>query len=127
MRDAACAALGVSCTDHLSFETSREKWLGRSRTADGAHAFRAEALDGGCGTVTDPVLSLRIRFRMAAGEEKTVRFVTAAAKSPEKGKGDLRPLARRRGLDAAGRGPAGTDGRGNAGACAPGRRGSALL
>ena len=36
--------------------------------------------------MTDPVLSLRIRFRMAAGEEKTVRFVTAAAKSPEKAK-----------------------------------------
>ncbi len=80
------AALGVSVMDELSYETSRIKWIGRNRTLRRALALEQNELGRTVGTVLDPVLSLRTKFVLRQGEEKTVRFVLAVSKEEEKAK-----------------------------------------
>jgi cyclic beta-1,2-glucan synthetase len=68
-------------TAPVSFETSREKFIGRGRSL--ADAAMADApLTGSMGTVLDPILALRRRVRIPPGGRSRVTFWTLVAESP---------------------------------------------
>jgi cyclic beta-1,2-glucan synthetase len=64
------------------YETDRARFLGRGRTPAAPAALDpGAALSGTTGAVLDPVLSLRVRLRLAPGTSAAVAFSTAVAHS----------------------------------------------
>ena len=84
----AFLAHSVVCADrpsppHLSFETSRARFVGRGGTANRPAALRAGPgmLSGTTGTPLDPIMSLSCRFELPPRESRHFAFLTVAAES----------------------------------------------
>jgi cyclic beta-1,2-glucan synthetase len=78
----------VICADrptppHLSFETSRARFIGRGGDVSWPAALRTGSgvLSGTTGTPLDPILSLSCQFELPAHESRHFAFLTAAAES----------------------------------------------
>jgi cyclic beta-1,2-glucan synthetase len=65
----------------LEWETDRARFLGRGRSAADPQALDGRSLSGTTGVVLDPVLSLRLRVRLAPGGFLRLSFATAMAPS----------------------------------------------
>jgi cyclic beta-1,2-glucan synthetase len=66
----------------ISFETSREKFVGRTRHLTAPQAFdKIEPLSDTVGSVLDPILSIRRTVTIQPGESAQIDFVYAAAAS----------------------------------------------
>ncbi len=69
----------------VSYETDRERFLGRGRTTRHPAALDAGAeLSGATGAVLDPIFAIRVRLRLDAGESASVAFTTIAAATPDR-------------------------------------------
>lgn len=69
----------------ISFETSRDSFLGRTRSATNPIALDPGVeLSGSVGPVLDPIVSLRRRLTLAPEEAVTIDFVTGVAETREK-------------------------------------------
>ena len=76
------SALEGEAVGGLQFETDRARFLGRGRNLRNAVSIvDARPLSGTVGTVLDPVLSLRRRVRIPAGETARVAFWTGVSSS----------------------------------------------
>jgi cyclic beta-1,2-glucan synthetase len=67
----------------VEWETDRARFLGRGRSTDNPVALDGRPLSGATGFVLDPILSLRQRIRLPAGESARVSFVTGVAPDRE--------------------------------------------
>ncbi|MEP7028306.1 MAG: glucoamylase family protein [Candidatus Eisenbacteria bacterium] len=65
----------------IEWETDRAQFIGRGRTAENPLALDGRALSGTQGPVLDPVLSLRRRVRIPAGDRVRLVFATGATAS----------------------------------------------
>lgn len=66
------------------YETDRMKFLGRGRSVENPQAMDPEyPLSNTVGPVLDPIMSIRKRIHIGAGESKKVTFITAVADSRE--------------------------------------------
>jgi cyclic beta-1,2-glucan synthetase len=75
-------ALDSPAVGELQYETDRARFLGRGRTPAAPAALDGgAALSGTTGPVLDPVVSLRVRLRLAPGTSAAVAFSTAVAHS----------------------------------------------
>ncbi len=63
----------------VEWETDRMRFLGRGRGPDDPVAMDGRALSGTTGAVLDPILSLRLRLRLAPGGLARVSFTTGLA------------------------------------------------
>jgi cyclic beta-1,2-glucan synthetase len=69
----------------VTYETDRDRFLGRGRTArDPAALAGGAALSGTTGAVLDPVFALRTRVLLGPGQSASVAFTTLVAKSRER-------------------------------------------
>ena len=69
----------------VEWETDRVRFLGRGRGSDDPQSLDGRALSGTTGVTLDPVLSLRLRIRLAPGASTTVAFTTGVAASRDAG------------------------------------------
>lgn len=68
----------------VSYETSRLNFIGRNRSLKSPQVLDNDAsLLNTIGTVLDPILSLRSRIRLEAGEEKEVYYITGTTNTKE--------------------------------------------
>ena len=68
----------------VTYETSRLNFIGRNRELKWPRAMdNGKALDNTIGTVLDPIMSLRIRVRLEAGEKKEIYYITGTCESKE--------------------------------------------
>lgn len=75
---------GPNPVTHLEFETDRAKFVGRGRSVRTPLALTdGRPLSNTHGSVLDPILSLRVRVRLAPGESTTLSFLTFVAESRE--------------------------------------------
>ncbi|MEZ6014359.1 MAG: glucoamylase family protein [Planctomycetota bacterium] len=74
-----CAESGVHGA--VEWETDRQRFLGRGRTAEDPIALDGRALSGTTGAVLDPALCLRRRVRIAPGGNVRLAFATGVATS----------------------------------------------
>ncbi|HUA87616.1 MAG TPA: glucoamylase family protein [Bryobacteraceae bacterium] len=65
-----------------SFETDRAQFLGRGNTVENPRALTQD-LTGSCGTVLDPIFSLRCRVTLEPRDRREIVFLTIAAPSRE--------------------------------------------
>ncbi|MGE0454567.1 MAG: glucoamylase family protein [Vicinamibacteria bacterium] len=65
----------------LEWETDRARFLGRGRATDDPQALDGRSLTGTTGVVLDPVVSLRLRIRLAPGGFVRLSFATGMALS----------------------------------------------
>ncbi len=72
---------GDGVSGGLEWETDRARFIGRGRTAEDPIALDGRALSGTVGPVLDPILSLRRRMRIEAGESAQLAFATGVAMS----------------------------------------------
>lgn len=73
-----------SLEGNITYETSRINFIGRNRTLKNPKAMdNDKALDNTVGTVLDPIISLRVRVRLEALEEKELYFITGTCESKE--------------------------------------------
>jgi len=70
----------------LEWETDRARFIGRGRTLENPLALDGRPLSGSTGYVLDPILSLRQRVRLPAGESVRVCFTTGVAPDREAAK-----------------------------------------
>jgi hypothetical protein len=63
----------------IEWETDRAQFIGRGRTLDRPQALDGRPLSGSTGFVLDPILSLRQRVRLPAGESVRICFATGVA------------------------------------------------
>ncbi|MDG3007912.1 GH36-type glycosyl hydrolase domain-containing protein [Paludisphaera mucosa] len=76
------SSAGCTLVGEATFETDRERFLGRGRTvADPAALDPGEALSGSVGPVLDPIFSLRRRLTLAPGGTVVLAFTTAVAEN----------------------------------------------
>lgn len=79
------ACLGVTgdgIRGDISYETDREKFIGRNRTLTNARALEsALPLTNSEGAVLDPVLALRVPVRIGALESTSVSFILSAGET----------------------------------------------
>lgn len=69
----------------VSYETDRARFVGRGRsTREPLAMTRDGAMNGTTGAVLDPIVSLRIRIRLAPGQSVPVTFTTLVATTREK-------------------------------------------
>ncbi len=67
----------------VEWETDRARFLGRGRGPDDPQSLDGRPLSGTTGVPLDPVLSLRLRLRLAPGASATVSFATGVAANRE--------------------------------------------
>lgn len=68
----------------VTYETSRINFIGRNRDLKNPEAMdNDKSLENTSGTVLDPILSMRVRVRVAGGEKREVYFITGTANSKE--------------------------------------------
>lgn len=78
----AAHVVGTRAVTTLEYETDRARFLGRGRTIGNPVAVAdGRPLSNTVGPVLDPVFSLRVRVRIAAGATVRVAFSTMVAKS----------------------------------------------
>ena len=66
----------------ITYETSRVNFIGRNRDLKNPKALDSDAvLLNTVGTVLDPIMSMRVKVRLEANEEKIVYFITSVASS----------------------------------------------
>ncbi|HZK33951.1 MAG TPA: glucoamylase family protein [Bacillota bacterium] len=66
------------------YETDRMKFIGRGRTVDNPQAMEPDyPLSNTVGAVLDPIVSMRKRIRIEAGESAKITYITAAAETKE--------------------------------------------
>ncbi|MEO6596410.1 MAG: glucoamylase family protein, partial [Planctomycetota bacterium] len=65
----------------IEWETDRQRFFGRGRTAENPVTLDGRALSGTTGAVLDPILSLRRRVRIAPGGKVRLAFATGVATS----------------------------------------------
>ena len=70
----------------LEWETDRAKFIGRGRTVENPVSMDGRPLSGTTGFVLDPILSLRQRVRLPAGESVRICFATGVAPDRETAK-----------------------------------------
>ncbi len=70
----------------LEWETDRSRFIGRGRTLENPIALDGRPLSGATGFVLDPILSLRQRVRVPAGESVRLCFATGVAPDAETAK-----------------------------------------
>jgi cellobiose phosphorylase len=63
----------------ISCETDRARFIGRGRTLANPAANQADTLSGTCGSVLDPVLSIRCPVVLQPGQSATVSFLLGVA------------------------------------------------
>lgn len=69
----------------VSFETDRLQFIGRGRTTANPQAMETDApLSNSSGAVLDPIVSIRSKWTLAAGESVTLRYITGMAETREK-------------------------------------------
>jgi len=69
---------------NITYETSRINFIGRNRTLKNPKAMdNDKSLENTVGTVLDPIISLRVRVRLEAYEEKELYFITGICNSKE--------------------------------------------
>ncbi|HBE88969.1 MAG TPA: cyclic beta 1-2 glucan synthetase, partial [Elusimicrobia bacterium] len=66
-----------------SYETDRDKFIGRGNTLANPAAMVRETLSDSAGPVLDPVTAIRCRVRLEPGEEAVVDYVTGVSDSRE--------------------------------------------
>lgn len=70
------------CEGEITYETSRMNFIGRNRDLKNPEAMdNDKSLENTSGTVLDPILSMRVRVRVAGGEKREVYFITGTANS----------------------------------------------
>ncbi len=81
----AVHVLGLDGRAHgpIEWETDRAQFIGRGRTLDRPQALDGRPLSGSTGFVLDPILSLRQRVRLPAGESVRICFATGVADDRE--------------------------------------------
>ncbi|MDS0526686.1 glycosyl transferase [Clostridium sp. SHJSY1] len=68
----------------ITYETSRLNFIGRNRSLKSPQVLDNDApLLNTVGTVLDPIMSLRSRIRLEAGEEKEIYYITGTTNSKE--------------------------------------------
>jgi cellobiose phosphorylase len=74
------AAHGVDI-DSISYETDRARFIGRGRSLQSPAALDAECeqLSGSAGAVLDPIVAIRCRITLQAGQHATIDLVTGVA------------------------------------------------
>ena len=73
-------ATGPECTSAATCETDRAQFVGRGRTTRTPRALDdGVTLSGSVGAVLDPIVSLRVRIRIGAGQTGRVAFTTLVA------------------------------------------------
>ncbi len=70
----------------LEWETDRARFIGRGRTLENPVSMDGRPLSGSTGFVLDPILSLRQRVRLPAGESVRICFATGIAADRETAK-----------------------------------------
>ena len=70
-------------SDAVSFETDRMKFLGRGNTAQAPKAMEVDHLTDSCGSVLDPVASIRKRITLDPEQTVVIDIVTGMAESRE--------------------------------------------
>ncbi|HYY29947.1 MAG TPA: hypothetical protein VE860_18535, partial [Chthoniobacterales bacterium] len=70
-------------TDRISFETDRARFMGRGRTPVSPKAMLDSSLSNTVGSVLDPVVSLRRRFRLASNQTVCIDFVLGVTETRE--------------------------------------------
>jgi cyclic beta-1,2-glucan synthetase len=76
-------AAPTDAADSISFDSSRESFLGRCRDSSNPIALEMDTLKQSVGAVLDPVFALRCNVTLAAGESVTLGFTTSVAASRE--------------------------------------------
>ena len=72
------------CEGEITYETSRINFIGRNRNLKTPEAMdNDKSLNNTCGTVLDPILSMRVRVRIAGGEKREIYFITGTVNSKE--------------------------------------------
>ena len=72
------------CEGEVTYETSRINFIGRNRNLKNPKAMdNDKSLDNTVGTVLDPILSMRVRVRVPAGEKREIYFITGTSDSKE--------------------------------------------
>lgn len=69
---------------NIQYETSRTNFIGRGRTLQNPEVMEEDApLKGGVGAVLDPIISIRIRIKLAPGKSAKVAYTIGTAVSRE--------------------------------------------
>lgn len=69
---------------NIQYETSRANFIGRGRTLQNPEAMDEDApLKGGIGAVLDPIISIRVRIKLAPGKSAKVAYTIGTAVSRE--------------------------------------------
>ena len=81
----ACLSVtGESLCGAVSYETDREKFLGRNNTLPSARALKnALPLTNSVGAVLDPALAMRVHVQVGAMQSTSVSFLLSAAETKE--------------------------------------------
>ncbi len=78
------AKINGTGTNSISYETDRNKFIGRGNTlVNPASLDRQEALSGSQGSVLDPIVSIQYRVSILPGETATIDIVTGIASTRE--------------------------------------------
>ena len=67
----------------VSFETDRMQFIGRGRTVQNPQAMEDDALSGKQGSVLDPIMSIRYRITLKAGQTGTIDLIYGIAETKE--------------------------------------------
>jgi len=76
------AAHGAEISE-VSYETDRLRFIGRGRTVAAPQAMGVAALSGSAGSVLHPIVAIRCRISLDAGQTATIDLVTGIADSRE--------------------------------------------
>ncbi|TBU97986.1 cyclic beta 1-2 glucan synthetase [Stutzerimonas kirkiae] len=74
------AAHGVDI-EAISYETDRARFIGRGRNLSHPAAMEADTLSGTAGAVLDPIVAIRCRIVLEAGQSATIDLVTGVGDS----------------------------------------------
>ena len=69
--------------DEVSYETDRMRFIGRGRSIVSPQAMGEATLSGSAGSVLDPIVAIRCRIVLEAGQSATIDLVSGAADSRE--------------------------------------------
>ena len=76
-------AVPGGATESISFDSSRETFLGRCRDTSNPIAMESDSLAKSIGAVLDPVFALRCRVTIESGESLSLGFTTSIAETRE--------------------------------------------
>ncbi|MDI1303174.1 MAG: glucoamylase family protein [bacterium] len=73
----------VSTISEVSYETDRMRFIGRGRTLAAPQAMSDAVLSGSEGSVLDPIVAIRCRITVEAGQSATIELVSGVAGNRE--------------------------------------------